>query len=90
MRFIKKTNYKNLAELSNIYKEYELFLCGEDIGNYDIILEEARRAYEEQSAIITSVHCPESIYQTPLGEKCVNYMSWGEIVETEYEKKRFF
>lgn len=90
MRFIKKSNYKDLLSLSKTYKEFELFLSGNDLNDKETVLTEAKRAFDEHGAIITSIHCPESQYKTSLGDSCVNYMSWGEVISTDLDRNRFF
>ncbi|MEG2290541.1 MAG: hypothetical protein RSA29_15860 [Clostridium sp.] len=94
MRFIKKASFDNIMELSQIYKDYELYTDRDDFSEISITknLEIIKEAYVKNGAIVTAVHCPSSKYKTSLdiqGEVSTNYMSWCEIL-TEKEELELF
>lgn len=94
MRFIKKAGCDNLEELSDVYKEFELYTSRLDFNeeNRKKNLEIIKKIYKENGALITVIHVPVSKYKTSIdGENrlSTNYMSWCEIVKDEDEKKLF-
>lgn len=93
MRFIKKGSFHNIKELSDVYKEFELYTDRGDFTNKATEnLEILKEVYEKNGAIVKAIHCPSSKYKTSLdkeSELSTNYMSWCEILENEEESKLF-
>lgn len=94
MRFIKKASIADLARVSEVYKEIELYTTREDFEDSKKNIEEIRNCYEKNKAIITAIHCPTSKYTTSLDNSLyksvsTNYMSFCEIIADEKEHNLF-
>ena len=61
MRFIKKASLSNLSEVSESYKEIELYTTREDFYSNEKIKENIdilKKNFKENKAVITAIHCP--------------------------------
>lgn len=93
MRFIKKASLKNMSEVSESYKEIELYTTREDFSSNEKIEENIsviKKNYDENKAVITSIHCPSSKWLTSMDkEVSTNYMSLCEVIAADEEKVLF-
>lgn len=93
MRFIKKASLKNMSEVSEDYKEIELYTIREDFSSNEKIEENIsviKKNYDENKAVVTAIHCPSSKWLTSIDRGIsTNYMSLCEVIADDDEKVLF-
>lgn len=106
MRFLKKASYhdivgnnkKNLFHyydnLPVKYKEFELYLTQSDLKDLSAEekLKELADSLKKNGAVITAIHCPESMVRTcneKENDKSSNYLSLCEVIDREESRKLF-
>ncbi|MFJ7738070.1 hypothetical protein ACIQ2D_17275 [Lysinibacillus sp. NPDC097287] len=92
MRFIKKSDIKNLLEISKEFKEIELHTNRSDFEHdkENENLEIIKQAFDENKAMITVIHSPASKFGTSLDkEGSLNYMSLSEVL-SDLEEQHLF
>ncbi|MGE7673480.1 hypothetical protein ACQKMV_07865 [Lysinibacillus sp. NPDC094403] len=92
MRFIKKSDTKNLKNITRDYKEIELYTARSDFEDFKIKenIDEIRKVFNENKAIITAIHCPPSRFKTSIDSYIsTNYMSFSEVIFDLEEQEMF-
>ncbi len=92
MRFIKKANINQLKEITETYKEIELFIDRADVALLKDKVHEINSILYKQHAVIRAIHCPSSRYKTICDENkeySTNAMSLCEIIADKEERELF-
>lgn len=107
MKFLKKASYNDIVgnkyeskfyyceELSEQYKEFELFLTKKHL--YELLdiksnLQNLNKILKKNGAVIAAIHCPESNTKTcneRASEISSNYLSLCEVLRSEESQKIF-
>lgn len=97
MRLLKKASIQDIMkegrENATVhYKEIELYTSWEDIESFDEIkIENLAKKLNENNAIISAIHCPESLIPTSSdknSERSTNYLSICEAIKYEDSREK--